>query len=81
MKKRSDRDVVERRLLYGVNPVLEALRADRVPSDITIAEGVRDQRLRELIELAPWRIRGSSSCLGVQGAFFRFSLPFMSSHS
>src|SRR5205814_8894258 len=54
MKKRHDRDrdVVERSLLYGVNPVLEALRADRVPSDITIAEGVRDQRLRELIELA-----------------------------
>src|SRR5256884_380497 len=52
MKKRSGRNVIERRLLYGVNPVLEALRADRVPSDITIAEGVRDQRLRELIELA-----------------------------
>lgn len=52
MKKRRDRDVVERRLLYGVNPVWEALRADRVPSHITIAEGVRDQRLRELIELA-----------------------------
>ena len=52
MKKRHDRNVVERRLLYGVNPVLEALRADRIPSDITIAEGVRDQRLRELIDLA-----------------------------
>ena len=52
MKKRRDRDVVERRLLYGVNPVWEALRADRVPSDITVAEGVHDQRLRELIELA-----------------------------
>jgi 23S rRNA (guanosine2251-2'-O)-methyltransferase len=52
MKKRSERSVHERRLLYGVNPVLEALRADRVPSDIIIAEGVRDQRLRELIELA-----------------------------
>lgn len=52
MKKRRDRDLVERRLLYGVNPVWEALRADRIPSDITIAEGVRDQRLRELIELA-----------------------------
>jgi 23S rRNA (guanosine2251-2'-O)-methyltransferase len=52
MKKRRDRDVVERRLLYGVNPVLEALRADRVPSEIMIAEGVRDERLRELIELA-----------------------------
>jgi 23S rRNA (guanosine2251-2'-O)-methyltransferase len=35
-----------------VNPVLEALRADRVPSEITIAEGTRDQRLRELIDLA-----------------------------
>ena len=42
----------ERGLLYGVNPVLEALRADRLPHDIVIAEGVRDQRLRELIELA-----------------------------
>lgn len=52
MKKRRDRDVIERRLLYGVNPVLEALRADRVPSDIIVAEGVRDQRLRELIDLA-----------------------------
>jgi 23S rRNA (guanosine2251-2'-O)-methyltransferase len=52
MKKRRDRDVVERRLVYGVNPVLEALRADRVPSNITIAEGVRDERLRELIDLA-----------------------------
>jgi 23S rRNA (guanosine2251-2'-O)-methyltransferase len=52
MKKRRDRNVAERRLLYGVNPVLEALRADRAPSDIMIAEGVRDQRLRELIDLA-----------------------------
>ena len=52
MKKRRDRDVIERRLLYGVNPVLEALRADRVPSEIIVAEGVRDQRLRELIDLA-----------------------------
>ena len=43
-------------LLYGVNPLLEALRAgDRVPSEIVVAEGVRDERLRELIELA--RIR------------------------
>jgi 23S rRNA (guanosine2251-2'-O)-methyltransferase len=52
MKKRRERDVVERRLLYGVNPVLEALRADRAPREIIIAEGVRDQRLRELLELA-----------------------------
>lgn len=52
MKKRRDPNVVERRLLYGVNPVLEALRADRAPHEIIIAEGVRDQRLRELLELA-----------------------------
>jgi len=52
MKKRRERGVAERRLLYGVNPVLEALRADRVPSDIAIAEGVRDNRLSELVELA-----------------------------
>lgn len=42
-----------RDLLYGVNPLLEALRAgDRIPSEIVIAEGARDERLRELIELA-----------------------------
>src|SRR5258708_13947233 len=40
-------------LLYGVNPLLEALRAgDRVPTEIVLAEGARDERLRELIELA-----------------------------
>jgi 23S rRNA (guanosine2251-2'-O)-methyltransferase len=43
-------------LLYGVNPLLEALRAgDRVPSEIVVAEGARDERLRELIELARTR--------------------------
>ena len=43
-------------LLYGVNPLLEALRAgDRVPSEIIVAEGARDERLRELIELARTR--------------------------
>lgn len=52
MKKKRERDGGELGLLYGVNPVLEALRADRVPSEMMIAEGVRDQRLRELIELA-----------------------------
>src|SRR5437588_10470002 len=42
--------------LYGVNPLLEALRAgDRVPSEIIVAEGARDERLRELIELARTR--------------------------
>jgi len=45
----------ERQMLYGVNPVVEALRADRVPDQITIAEGARDERLRELIELARQR--------------------------
>lgn len=39
--------------LYGVAPVLEALRAGRRPFErITIAEGVHHNRLRELIELA-----------------------------
>jgi 23S rRNA (guanosine2251-2'-O)-methyltransferase len=39
--------------LYGINPLLEALRAgDRIPPEIVIAEGARDERLRELIELA-----------------------------
>lgn len=39
--------------LYGINPVLEALRAGhRSFEAITIADGVRDGRLRELIELA-----------------------------
>ena len=40
-------------LLYGVNPLLEALRAgDRAPTEILVAESARDERLRELIELA-----------------------------
>ncbi|MGB7923886.1 MAG: RNA methyltransferase substrate-binding domain-containing protein, partial [Pyrinomonadaceae bacterium] len=39
--------------LYGVSPVLEALRAAERPIDhITIAEGALPSRLRELIELA-----------------------------
>jgi 23S rRNA (guanosine2251-2'-O)-methyltransferase len=39
--------------LYGVAPVLEALRAGTRPIErITIAEGVHHSRLRELIELA-----------------------------
>jgi 23S rRNA (guanosine2251-2'-O)-methyltransferase len=39
--------------LYGVSPVLEALRAGNRPIDhITIAEGAHPERLRELIELA-----------------------------
>ena len=50
MKKR--RSSAERNILYGVNPVIEALRAARRPDQITVAEGSRDERLRELIELA-----------------------------
>jgi 23S rRNA (guanosine2251-2'-O)-methyltransferase len=42
----------DRQWLYGVNPLIEALRADRLPREILIAEGVRDERLRELIEMA-----------------------------
>lgn len=39
--------------IFGVNPVVEALRAGRRPlQEITIATGARDARLRELIELA-----------------------------
>jgi 23S rRNA (guanosine2251-2'-O)-methyltransferase len=56
MKKSSRRPTADRRLLYGLNPIVEALRADRLPDQITIAEGTRDERLRELIELA--RARG-----------------------
>ena len=56
MKKSARRSPTDRHLLYGVNPLIEALRADRLPDQITIAEGARDERLRELIELA--RTRG-----------------------
>lgn len=39
--------------IFGVNPVLEALRAGRRPiKEITIADGANDARLRELIEMA-----------------------------
>jgi len=42
-----------RKKLCGVNPVLEALRAGRRPiSEITIADGAGNDRLRELLELA-----------------------------
>lgn len=53
-KKAAPRSGPESRdLLYGLNPLLEILRAgDRIPPEIVIAEGARDERLRELIELA-----------------------------
>ena len=53
MKPKSvNRVPTNRQILYGVNPLLEALRAERLPKEIIIAEGARDERLRELIELA-----------------------------
>src|SRR5204862_402560 len=53
--KKSRRPQIVSHLLYGVNPVIEALRAGRAPEVITIADGARDDRLRELIELARQR--------------------------
>jgi len=56
MKRKSvPRTTSDARLLYGVNPLIEALRAGRLPSEIIIAEGTRDARLRELINLAEAR--------------------------
>ena len=55
MKKSPRRASPDRHLLYGVNPVVEALRADRLPDQIIITEGARDERLRELIALARQR--------------------------
>ncbi|MFN2579224.1 MAG: 23S rRNA (guanosine(2251)-2'-O)-methyltransferase RlmB [Pyrinomonadaceae bacterium] len=52
MKKSPRRPSTDRHLLYGLNPLMEALRAERLPEQITIAEGARDERLRELLELA-----------------------------
>ena len=53
--KKLRRPLINNHLLYGVNPIIEALRAGRVPEAITIADGARDDRLRELIELAGQR--------------------------
>ena len=55
MKRKRDHSPSDSRLLYGVNPLIEALRAERLPTEIVIAEGARDARLRELIELAQAR--------------------------
>jgi 23S rRNA (guanosine2251-2'-O)-methyltransferase len=56
-KKPSDRSPSSGQdLLYGVNPLLEALRqGGRIPTEIVVAEGARDERLRELIALAQSR--------------------------
>jgi 23S rRNA (guanosine2251-2'-O)-methyltransferase len=43
-------------ILYGRNPVLEALRAERVARKIVVADGVRqDARLLEILEVAQAR--------------------------
>lgn len=55
MKRKRDHSTSDSHLLYGVNPLIEALRAERLPTEIVIAEGARDARLRELIELAQAR--------------------------
>lgn len=47
------RDEIARGRLYGVSPIVEALRAGTRPIEsITIAEGVHVHRVRELLELA-----------------------------
>ena len=55
MKKKHAGKSSPQRLIYGVNPVIESLRADRIPSEILIAEGARDARLHDLFELARTR--------------------------
>ena len=55
MKNSTRRPANDRYVLYGVNPIIEALRSNRAPDEITIAEGARDERLHELIELARQR--------------------------
>jgi len=54
MKKES-RSRSQSSLLYGVNPVVEALRSARPVREIVLLQGARDHRLRELIELAQKR--------------------------
>ena len=52
MKREQRRGSNSGQILYGVNPVREALTAGRQPREIIIAEGAREERLRELIDLA-----------------------------
>jgi 23S rRNA (guanosine2251-2'-O)-methyltransferase len=52
MKRKPGRERGEQQLIYGVNPIVEALRGGRAPREIIIAEGARDERLRELMTLA-----------------------------
>lgn len=50
--KRESRSTSKASLLYGLNPVIEALRNERAIQEILLVEGARDHRLRELIALA-----------------------------
>jgi 23S rRNA (guanosine2251-2'-O)-methyltransferase len=52
MKKTEVSSRSNREPLYGVNPVLEALRGNRKIEEIVVAEGAHHDRLRELIDLA-----------------------------
>src|SRR5882672_5108479 len=52
MKKTELSSGSSREPLYGVNPVLEALRGNRQIEEIVVAEGAHQDRLRELIDLA-----------------------------
>jgi 23S rRNA (guanosine2251-2'-O)-methyltransferase len=52
MKKTELSSRANREPLYGVNPVLEALRGNRKIEEIVVAEGAHQDRLRELIGLA-----------------------------
>ena len=52
MKKTEHSSRSNREPLYGVNPVLEALRGNRKIEEIVVAEGAHEDRLRELIDLA-----------------------------
>ncbi len=52
MKRKPARERNDQQLLYGVNPIVEALRGGRAPREIIVAEGARDERLRELMTLA-----------------------------
>jgi len=52
MNNRNRRGATARGQVYGLKPVVEALRAQRRIDEILIADGAGEQRLHELIELA-----------------------------
>jgi 23S rRNA (guanosine2251-2'-O)-methyltransferase len=40
-------------IIYGLNPVLEALRSDRRAFELFVAEGSSDRKMEKLLSLAP----------------------------